>query len=364
MVRVLQIVRGMGQGGIENFIMNLYREMDREKIQFDFLIQVKERTAFEDEIKSLGGRIYRIPYITDVGYFKWKKELYHFFKEHSEYKIIHSHLNSMSGPVLLEAKKTGIPMRIAHAHIGELEGGFLMRLERKILQRNIPRDATNLLACSRIAAECIFAQKYGAKAQIIHNAIPLEKFAYNEIIRQKIREQWGVKNELVIGHVGRFNEQKNHTKLIDIFYEVQKKREDSILVLIGDGILKKNIEQKVKLLGIEEKVRFLGICDNVNELMQGMDVFLFPSLFEGLGIVLIEAQMAGLPCVVSNKIPKEAFIGSSIYKVGLDENVLVWRKKILSIKLMSREKRKIGVNHIEYNIQESKSKILNIYCSK
>lgn len=359
MIRVLQVVRIMNRGGIESFLMNVYRNINREEIQFDFLIQSETKGAFDDEIMKLGGKLYHIPYLTDCGYYRYCDYLYRFFIQHSDYKIVHSHMNSVSGPILKMARKAGIEGRIAHAHIGKLEGNFKQRLVRRILQFSIPNDATYLLGCSELAARCIFGKK-AHKAIIIHNAIDLEKFVYREALRNQMRKSMQIENKFVIGHIGRFVEQKNHTFLIDIFYELQKIKEECILLLIGDGILVEAIKKKVDSLGINEKVLFLGVRSDISELMQAMDVFLFPSLFEGLPVTLIEAQAAGLRSFVSDQISDEVCITNNIQMLSLDQPAKMWAEQLNNCNY-NRMDTSDFVKKAGYDIIKSTNELVHLY---
>lgn len=332
-IRVLHIVGIMNMGGIENFLMNVYRNIDRDKVQFDFLITREEKGVFDEEIKSLGGRIYNLPAMEKVGYKKYKKNLKKFF-EATNYRIVHLHRDMLNGVYLRAANKCGIPVRIAHSHNIKLAEEKNLRGIVKILFKYYSRlfiniNATDYMACSKEAGKWLFGEKLNNKFRVIKNGIPTSKYIYNEKIRNRIRKQMGIdETTFVLGHVGRFELQKNHSMLISILTEVVKKIPNLKLCLVGDGILKKDIEDRVKKVGLENNVLFLGIRENINEMMMGFDAFIFPSLFEGLGIVLIEAQATGLKCFVSNTIPKEADMQLGLIEYLDIKNVEEWSSKI------------------------------------
>jgi glycosyltransferase involved in cell wall biosynthesis len=330
-VRILHVVVNMNRGGAETLIMNLYRNIDRTKVQFDFL--TCNPGVFDDEIGKMGGRVYRIPYISDVGHFKYIKELNSFFSLYNNYKIVHSHMDKMSGIVLRSAKKAGIPVRISHSHNTQSEGGLAARTYKWYAGKLIIPNSTTFFACSNYAAKWLFKEK-SKLTQILKNGIEYEKFAFSNKVRKQVREEFGLDhNSFVLGHVGRFAHQKNHSFLIDIFVEFCKVEENAVLLLIGDGSLRKDIEEKVSALNLTEKIKFLGIRSDINRILQGLDIFVFPSLHEGLPVCLIEAQGAGLPCLVSDRVSPEVDLGMNLVGfVPLNDEV-VWAdmlKKIAS----------------------------------
>lgn len=361
-IRVLHVVVNMNRGGAETLIMNLYRNIDRSKVQFDFL--TCKEGAFDSEIIELGGKIHRIPYISDVGHFGYIKALNHFFTTHKEYKIVHSHMDKMSGLVLKAAQKAGIPVRIAHSHSTQSEGGMAARLYKWYAGKHILPSSTHLLACSDSAADWLFSS-HSSAATILKNGIDVEKFTFSQDVRTEVRKELGIDNEsYVIGHVGRFNNPKNHSFLIDIFADFNKIKPESLLILVGDGPLRCDIEKKVINLKLEEKIKFLGIRDDINRLFQTFDVFVFPSLFEGLGMVLIEAQASGLPCLVSDVVPNEADLN-----LGLLDYIPLSSKSIWVKKMTSNYQRipsnicSDSINQSGYNIHDSAKWITEFYKS-
>lgn len=332
-IRVLQVVTHMNRGGLETMLMNYYRNIDRTKVQFDFLTHrpKNEKKDYDDEIRSLGGKIYHMPVLNPFSRI-YMKSLDEFFKEHKEYKIVHSHLDCLSAYPLKMAKKNGVPVRIAHSHNTSQEKN-LKYLIKDYSKKQIPKYATHLFACGKEAGEWMFGNH---KFQIMNNAIDAKKFIYNEEIRKQKRQELGLDGKFVVGHVGRFNLQKNHEFLIRCFKNFVKSNKDAVLILIGNGELQDKIKQQVKEYQIEDQVKFLGLREDIPQLLQAMDLFLFPSLFEGLPVTLVEAQAAGLPCIISDTITDEIMITDSISKISLNSNLEKWNQVILKYKDMKR----------------------------
>lgn len=323
-IRVLHVVTHMNRGGLETMIMNYYRHIDRTKIQFDFLTHRDGKKDYDDEIQKLGGKIYHLPPLNPLDKKGYLKKLDDFFREHSEYKVVHSHLDCMSAYPLRAAKKYGVPVRIAHSHNTSQERNlkYLIKLYSRSL---IPKYATDLFACGEEAGKWMFKNR---SFVVMRNAIDAQKFVYNSEVAKQKREELGIEDKFVLGHVGRFNLQKNHEFLIEIFNEVCKRNENAVLLLAGTGELEEKIHEKVRNLGLNEKVMFLGVREDIPELMQAMDVFVFPSLFEGLPVTLVEAQAAGLPCVVSGTITKEIDIIENMRFLDINGTTFEWAEEI------------------------------------
>ncbi|MFC4320722.1 glycosyltransferase family 1 protein [Litchfieldia salsa] len=328
-IRILQVVTIMNRGGLETMLMNYYRQIDRARIQFDFMVHRSEEGHYDQEIKELGGKIYKMPQIRPGNYRRYFKELDVFFKKHDEYKVVHSHINENSSFVLRAAKKVGIPGRIAHSHLSDL--GLDKKLPFRLYARYHMKDnPTSYFACSKNAGQWLFGRQImNSNLSVVNNAVNVEEFKHSKEIRAKVRRELGLKNQLVIGHVGRFNKQKNHEFIIDIFKELKNKKPDAVLVLIGEGNLMDDIRVKVKKHNLTENVKFLGVRNDIPDLMQAMDLFLFPSLFEGLPVVLVEAQAAGLRCVVSNSITNESDVTGRVHFMSLQDSSAKWADQIL-----------------------------------
>lgn len=355
-IRVLHIVTYMDRGGLETMLMNYYRHIDRDKVQFDFLVHRDFEADYDKEILSLGGRIYRtsrlIPWSS-----KYKNNLRSFFKNHPEYKIVHVHQNCLSSVALQCTKECGVPVRIAHSHISyEKDIKYPIKLYYKA---KIPKFATDMFACSELAGRWMFGNN---KFTVLPNAIDINEYVYLKDVSDKVRRDLNINDEIVIGHVGRFHPQKNHSFLIDIFSEIVKQNSNVKLLLVGDGDGKKEIEAKVKRLGIQDKVIFTGVRDDVNRLLQAMDVFLFPSLYEGLGIVAIEAQASGLPCVISNSVPKDCDITSGLVKfISLSDLPADWASVVLKQSKIIRTNRSDEIISAGYDIFSTAKNLENFY---
>lgn len=324
-VRILHVVVNMNRGGAETFIMNLYRNIDRTKVQFDFL--TCKEGVFDDEIRKMGGILHRIPYVSDVGHFKYIQELDQFFVKHP-YQIVHSHMDKMSGLVLRAAKRAGVPIRISHSHNTKSEGGLAVRMYKWYSGKLISSNATELFACSDFAAEWLF-QRSARGTKIVKNGIEVERFTFSNIIRNDVRKELNIKKDtFVLGHVGRFSPQKNHLFLIDLFEKFHRQYSNSLLLLTGDGPLRNEIENKIRERNLVDKVRLIGIRNDVERILHGLDVFVFPSLHEGLPVSLIEAQGAGLPCLISETISQEVELGSNLIHFLPLNNKTLWQRKL------------------------------------
>lgn len=325
-IRILQVVTYMGRGGLETMLMNYYRKIDRKKVQFDFLVHRNFEADYDKEIKSMGGRIYAISRLNPVSG-QYLKQLDSFFRTHQEYKIVHSHLDCMSGIPLKYAKKNGTPVRIAHAHSSSQtkDKKYLIKLYYKHM---IPRYATDFWACAEKAGKWMFGKH---EFSILNNAIDSKKYRYNPQVAKKVRNDLNIEEEtLVVGHVGRFDPPKNHETIVKIFAEILKQVPNAKLLLVGTGNLQNTVRRQVISLGIQEKVIFAGMRTDINAVLQAMDVFLFPSLYEGLPLSLIEAQAAGLPCIISDKVPIECKKTDLVQQIGLSENDSVWAHTVIS----------------------------------
>lgn len=357
MIRILQCVNDMHRAGLETMLMNYYRNIDRTKIQFDFLTHRPYKSDYDDEILSLGGKVYYAPRLYPQNYpkyFKWMKQ---FFKEHPEYKIVHSHIDAMSYLPLKVAKKAGVPVRIAHSHNTSIDKDFKYILKQYFRAR-INSVATDFCTCGEEAGKFLFGN---VESTLIPNAIDISKFLYNPIIREKKRNELGIKKEYVIGHVGRLSYQKNHKFLIQIFNKFLKRYEDTILLLVGVGEKEEEIKKQVSELGLEQKVKFLGNRNDVNELYQAMDIFVMPSFFEGVPVVGVEAQFADLPCVFSDKVPKEVKFHSKTQFVPLNAPIQQWVDVIGKYRNMERKPMTDELEKSPYNIKTAHSILENYY---
>ncbi len=330
-IRILHVLGGLSLGGAESRIMDLYRNINREEIQFDFLVHSAKEEHFDNEIKTLGGNVYRIPRFKIYNWFQYKKALKQFFAEHREFRAVHGHMTSTASIYLPIAKKAGVPITIAHSRSAGVPGG-MKGILTKWLRSSLKHKADYCLACSKEAGEAVFGKAWSDKGnvEVIPNAIATEKYVYDECVRKEKRAELGIEDKLVIGHVGSFREPKNHVFLIQIFVEIYKKRKDAVLLLLGEGALMEQVKAQVEELGLTDAVRFLGNQSNVSPYYQAMDFLVFPSLFEGLPGTIIEAQTAGLKCLISENITKEVQLTELVEAYSLDKPATEWAEYVLA----------------------------------
>jgi glycosyltransferase involved in cell wall biosynthesis len=362
-IRILHVVTKMDRGGLETMLMNYYRNIDRSKIQFDFLVHRKEKGAYDDEIKSLGGKIFKLSPISLKNLLRYRIELMLFFLNNKEYKIVHSHLDSLSALPLLAAKKANVPVRIAHSHTSNFDNDYKEKI-RVVTKKIIKYFATDFAGCSEEAIEFMFGKNvYDYK--VINNAIEIDKFRFNPIKRKEVRNNLSISEAtFVLGHVGRFNYPKNHSYLIDLYYEFYNINKDSLLLLIGDGEDLDIIQNKVKALGLDGNVVFLGSRRDVHELMQAMDIFVMPSKYEGIPVVSIEAQASGLPCFFSDLISDKVSISNCCHFIGIDKKPKEWASKINSKKSVAREDQSVAIKNRGYDILSESCSLQKFYLLK
>lgn len=357
MIRILQIVNDMHRAGLETMLMNYYRNIGRTKIQFDFLTHRPEKSDYDDEIIAMGGRMYYAPRLYPQNYSNYFKYMEKFFEEHQEYQIVHSHIDAMSYLPLRAAKKAGIPIRIAHSHNTSIDKDFKYIL-KQLFRSQITSVANYYCACGKEAGKFLFKEK---EARIIPNAIEVDRFLFNEEMRNLKRKELAIKDEFVLGHVGRLSYQKNHKFLLDIFSEVHKKDSNTVLLLVGVGEKEQEIKEKVNTLGLDKVVRFLGNRSDVNELYQAIDVFVMPSFFEGIPVTGVEAQFSKLPCIFSTKVPNEVAFTDRCKFLGLGESAESWAEIILSIDTTTRIESRDTIESSWYNIKNAASILEDYY---
>lgn len=335
-VRILHILGNTQLGGAESRIMDLYRHMDRSVVQFDFVVHSKEEGYFNEEIRKLGGRIFRVPRFRVLNYFSycraWKKLL----QEHrdadgrSEFHMIQGHMTSTAAIYLPIARKCGIETTIAHARSAGVDKGLKGILTR-FLRCNLSKKADYLFTCSELAGISVFGKKAveQGRTRFLPNAIDCQKFAPDPLVREKIRRELGIEKCYVIGHVGRFHYAKNHEYLLRVFAElVKRKTRDYVLLLLGEGSGMEDIRILSRELGIGDKVYFLGNKSNVNDYYQAMDYFVYPSRFEGMPGTIVEAQTAGLRCLMSDTICKEVIATELVTTRSIREDPGLWADEI------------------------------------
>lgn len=338
MIRVLQVFGGLDCGGAETMLMNIYRYINTEEVQFDFVKHTDKECFYDKEILERGGRIFSCPKYRGINHFSYKKWWKKFFKEHPEYKIVHSHVRSTASIILKIAQQNDLKT-ISHSH-STSNGKGISAIVKNILQKNIAQYSDYCFACSKQSGEWLFGKSIvnTQKFKVIPNAIDISRYAFNEEKRKELRKYFCSENDFVLGHVGRFSREKNHSFLIDLFYSLQLKKPNSKLILIGDGPLKAEIEQKVNELNLSKKVLFLGVRADVADLLNMFDSFVFPSIYEGLPVTLVEAQANGLPIVASDVVTDEVVFGETVKKLSLNESCEYWAQQIILTDLKCRGK--------------------------
>jgi len=363
-IRVAQITGDVVKGGIESVVYNYYKYIDKTKIQFDFIIHEDSPFEMPEEILGLGCKVFIVPRYSNPH--KYINTLIDLFKREN-YKIVHSHMSSLSVLTLMAAKRANVPVRISHCHGpgGKNVDEFFINIIRRTLSMLSTVYPTHLFACSDYSAKWMFGNKAfkQGKITIINNAVDNKKFAFNGYVRQKTRAKLGLGDKFVVGHVGRFVPQKNHQFLLDIFASIYKKENNSVLILVGDGRLKNKIKEKVNELNLQDNVLFLGGRSDVNKLYQAMDVFLMPSLYEGLPVVLVETQFARLNTIASIKVGEEAKFSDSIEFLQLKEKPEVWAEQVLSKKGMRRGSCIFYDNAKCYMVENEVKKLEGMYMS-
>lgn len=371
-IKILFFVDRLLLGGIQKLLVEWTRNFDKNKFMIDFLVlDDGNQYELEEELRELGSDIYRLEKVwikKPLDFVKLKKESEMFFKEHDDYDIVHMHSGTKNFIILESAKKAGINIRIAHSHNIDFQTkNPFKKFAGNAMKPLVKKYATDYFACSYLAGEWMFGKKEVNRnyVKIIRNAVDYDKFSYNQKVRNKIRKEFDFdNNDLVFGNVGRFSNQKNHTFLIDIFNELQKLNKNAKLIIVGIGENEGKIKLKVSELGIDDKVIFAGFRKNVNELMQAMDIFLLPSLYEGLPVVGVEAQAAGLPCFMSKDvITSEVKIDESLKFISLDKSPTEWANEILKNDL-SRKNTRESLKKAGYFIEDAVATLEKFYTEK
>lgn len=368
-IRILNLFTIMNRGGAETMVMNYYRAIDKSKIQFDFMVHRQERGAYDDEIEAMGGRIFRMCPIYPQNLFRYQQMLKEFFDNHPEYQILHSHMSELGYFAFKEAIKHNVPVRICHAHSSpnfkiESFKEKLKVLPREILARGMRKLSTDFFVCSRIAGDWLFGKKNENKFIMMNNAVNASSFAYDKKTADKIKSEMKWKDKIVVGHVGRLIIPKNHTFLIDIFQQFHVKHPQSILVLVGDGDQRENICNKIKKLNLEDSIILLGFRSDTANLYKAFDIFVFPSLYEGLPVSLVEAQSAGLSCIVSNTISTQAQILSNYSILSLKDSPEIWVNEIEKHLHDKRENTIANIRKAKFDIYSNAEWLTNFYLNK
>jgi len=329
MIRILQMIGSLNVGGSQTMIMNIYRNIDRTKMQFDFVLDHPKETYFAEEAKALGAKIYTMPGFNGANAAEVKRDWNNFFYMHPEYKVLHSHVRSYASLYLPVAKKHGVKT-IIHSH-STSNGTGAAAMAKNALQYPLKKQADILMACSTEAGRWLYGEKAmkSDKYVFLPNAVDLERFSFKEESRSQLRKKLGLEGRFVVGHVGRFMADKNHVFLIEAFAKLKASRPDASLLLVGDGELQRQVAMKAVELGVAEDVILTGNRNDVPELLCAMDVFAFPSIREGLPVTLIEAQATGLPCLVSENITTDVAISPLVKRLPID-SAERWAKEMFN----------------------------------
>lgn len=359
-IKILQIFTVLNKGGAETNMMNYYRNMDRSQFQIDFLVH-RENGFFEEELIKSGSKIFRLPAILPWKLKEYKKAVKNFFEEHNDYDIIHGQCSELGVFIYEEAKRRGIPVIIAHAHNNRMDRDKKL-VFRLMWKKRMRKSINAYFTCGKEAAENLFGKKLSEKSYQMNNAIEVEDFQFNQEVREKKRKELQAEETINLVNIGRFNTQKNQSFLLEVFAELIKRNKKYKLFLVGQGELENRLKEKVKKLNLEKNIRFLGLRNDVPELLQAMDVFLFPSLFEGLPVSLVEAQATGIQCVISDGVPAESILVKENVKViSLKENAEQWANKILEIKNFERKDVSEIIKEKGYDIKENAKKLEEKY---
>lgn len=358
-IRILHVLGRTDRGGAESLVMNIYRNIDRDKIQFDFAIHTSDRCQYDDEIESLGGKIYHLPrykIYNHISYVqKWKRLL-----SNNNFLTVHGHMDSTASIYLKIAKDLGIPT-ISHSH-SISSGSGIKAVITNLYHRNIVNVSDYKFACSESAGEWLYGKN--SDFSIVKNGVDIKRFIFNKKTRDEVRKEIDVQDNFVIGHIANYSAPKNHKFLIEIFKKISNIDSTAILVLVGNKV-KENLERIVKEYKLESRVIFLGARSDINRILQGFDVFVLPSIYEGLPVSLIEAQVAGLPCIVSDRVSREAVITDNVKYLQIDryDSSDCWANFILDNREMEHQNLASTLQNSEFNIEVTRDYFQNFYLS-
>lgn len=360
-IRILQMIGSLNIGGSQTMIINIYKALDRKKIQFDFIIDHEDHLYYKDVLESMGAKIYIMPSYKGYNFVEIVKAWKSFFENHPEYRILHTHVRSYASIFLPIARSYGVKT-IIHSH-STSNGSGLKAFYKSILQYPIRYQADFYLGCSKESGRWLFGEKIvnSNKYLTIKNGIDVQQYSYNEVLRKKIREELNINEiQVVYGHIGRFHESKNYDFLLKVFFEISHKNPNALLLLVGDGALRPKIESKIARLNLSDKVMLMGLRNDIPDVLQAFDCFLFPSRWEGLPVTLVEVQAAGISSIVSDKITKEVELSDSIFYLSIENGVTEWVDKALSIN-KTRRNNELRIEKSGFDINESADKLSKIY---
>lgn len=380
-VRVLHVLGNTNLGGAESRIMDLYRHTDRNRVQFDFLVHSGEEGFYEKEIRELGGRIFRVPRFRIYNYFSYRKALKEFFQEHHEFALIQGHMTSTAAIYLPIAKKAGVKKTAAHARSAGVDKGLKGTMTR-FLRRNLADKADYLFTCSELAGISVYGEKavQEGKTIFIPNAIDCAGFTFDPEKRKKMREELGLTDAIIIGHVGRFHYAKNHEYLIRVFAKLCQMGiracgstaengadQDYHLILLGEGPLMEDTRKLAEELGVADRVHFLGNHKNIADYYQAMDYFVYPSRYEGMPGTIVEAQASGLPCLMSDTICREVIATELVETMSIEKEPKVWAEVLqrridaLVSKQENRKKYAAKMAAAGFDVQAQAERMMRFY---
>lgn len=380
-VRVLHVLGNTNLGGAESRIMDLYRHTDRNRVQFDFLVHSREEGFFEKEIRELGGRIFRVPRFRIYNYFSYRKALKEFFQKHHEFALVQGHMTSTAAIYLPIAKKAGVKKTAAHARSAGVDKGLKGTMTR-FLRRNLADKADYLFTCSELAGISVYGEKAvrEGKTIFIPNAIDCAGFTFDPEKRKKLREELGLTDALIIGHVGRFHYAKNHEYLLRVFAELCRMSAGAggstaetgadqkyHLILLGEGPLMEDTRKLAEELGVVDRVHFLGNHKNIADYYQAMDYFVYPSRYEGMPGTIVEAQASGLPCLMSDTICREVIVTELVETMSIEKEPKVWAEELqrridaLVSKQENRKKYAAKMAAAGFDVQAQAERMMRFY---
>lgn len=373
-IRILHVFGTTNLGGAESRVMDLYRAIDRTKVQFDFVTHTKRDGHFDQEIMKMGGRIFHVPPFRVYNILSYRRAFRQLFLEHPEFCMVHGHMTSTASIYLPVAKKAGVQTTIAHARSAGVDKG-VKGYVTKLLRKNLYRKADVLFACSGLAGQAVFGEKAwkSGRVKFVPNAVDAVKYRYQEALREQVRKELGLENKWVIGHVGSFRYAKNHEYLLKVFEAVKKmsgernshKEQNSsvepVLLLLGDGELMENIEQLAARMGLAESVLFLGNRDDVWKYYQAMDFVVFPSRYEGMPGTIVEAQVSGLKCLISNRISEDTIFTDLVKQKSIDIPPEKWAKDVLKERIYDRKDSYEQAVEAGFDVTGQAQRMLNFY---
>lgn len=367
-IRVLEVFGRMNRGGAEAMIMNLYRKMDKQRVQLDFMVHTEEHCQFDDEIESLGGHIYRVPRFKIYNFFSYRRAWRHFFRKHPEHSVLHGHMGATAAIYLHEANKVG-RFTIAHSH----SAGFISNVTDVlyvILSYPTRFVAKQFFGCSTEAGISRYGKRVVQSDKYLNfpNAIDLDSFLFHNDTREKKRAELGIIcNQLVVIHIGRVTPPKNPKMIFEIFKEIIRQNDNTICLWVGTGELEPKYRTMIESEGLQKRIVMTGVRSDIPELLMAADAFLFPSLWEGLPVSVVEAQATGIPCVISDAISREVAITPLVEWHSLKESPELWAKRCIALARDYIDHRTSPVDAVRkagYDINESVKWLSDFYLSK